>query len=118
MTHAVACKIVTLFRGGASRRGVARTLRISRETVRRVLDQSEPARRENAEPRRAQPEIRRPSKLHGFETAITELLARYPTITIQRLHEELQRSGYTGGYTILRHRVRALRPRPEEENRQ
>ena len=46
--------------------------------------------------------------LDAYEPAIADLLDRYPKITVQRLHEELRRSGYTGGYTILHQRVREV----------
>ena len=117
MTHAFACKIVTLFQGGTSQRGIARTLLISRRTVRRVLEQFEQAGKEGLEHCHTQRKRRRPSKLDRFETAITELLAEHPNITIRRLGDELQRSGYVGSQSTLCHRVRELRPRPEEENR-
>ena len=55
---------------------------------------------------------RRGSQLDPFDTAIRDLLARYPDITVQRVHEELHRLGYQGGYTILSQRMRTLRPRP------
>ena len=60
-------------------------------------------------PRPAPP---RGSQLDAYEAAITELLARHPEITAQRIYEELRRLGYPGGYTILSERVRRLRPRP------
>lgn len=118
MTDARVCEILTLFHGGASLRRIARTLRIGRQTVRRVLEQVEHARSDGPEQRPAQPEKRRPSQLDAFETTIADLLTRYPKITIKRVREELRRSGYTGGHTILHQRIRALRPRPEEESRQ
>jgi transposase len=118
MTPALVCEIVTLFHGGESQRRIAQTLRIGRKAVRRVLELVEHACIDSAEQRPAQPEKRRPSLLDAFETTIADLLARYPNITIQRLREELRRSGYAGGHTILSERVRALRPRQEEESRQ
>src|SRR5262249_43233770 len=55
---------------------------------------------------------RRGSQLDAHVAAITDLLARYPDITTQRIHEELRRLGYQGSYSLLSQRVRELRPRP------
>lgn len=52
------------------------------------------------------------SKLDPFAEQLTQLLERYPTITATRAFEELQRSGYDGGYTILRERIKHLRKTP------
>jgi transposase len=43
---------------------------------------------------------------------LQELLARYPNLTVERALQEVRSRGYTGGYTVLRERVRLLRPRP------
>jgi transposase len=102
-------KIVALFHGGASVRRIARGLGVSRRTVDKVLGQVEQARGTGPAPR---PKTARGSLLDAYEPAIVDLLARYPDITVQRVHEELHRLGYAGGYTILSGRVRALRPRP------
>ncbi len=55
---------------------------------------------------------KRASQLDAFESQLQQLLERYPRITVIRLQEELQGAGYTGGYSILAERVRALRSRP------
>ncbi|HMB07243.1 MAG TPA: IS21 family transposase, partial [Isosphaeraceae bacterium] len=55
---------------------------------------------------------RRGSQLDPHQTAISDLLARYPDITTQRIHEELRWLGYQGSYSLLCQRVRELRPRP------
>ena len=70
------------------------------------------SRRAAADRRRREPTAPRGSQLDAYEPAIADLLARYPDITVQRIHEELRRLGYTGGYTVLSERVRRLRPRP------
>jgi transposase len=115
MTHALVCKIAALFRGGASMRWIARSLGISRRTVSKALEEDEQVRGTGSPPR---PKAARACILDAYEPVIADLLDRYPRITVRRLREELQRSGYTGGHTILHQRIRELRPRPEEESRQ
>jgi transposase len=105
-------EIVARFHAGASMRQIARSLRISRGRVRRALEQVEHARAAGLPQGLPRPTPRRGSQLDEYETAIADLLARYPDITAQRVHEELRRLGYKGGYTILSERVRALRPCP------
>ena len=85
---------------------------VSRRTVHRALGQVEQARGAGPPAELPRPAAPRGSQLDAYEPAIADLLARYPDITAQRVHEELRRLGYTGGYTILSERVRRLRPRP------
>jgi transposase len=108
-------EIVSRSQAGASLRRIAQGLHISRRTVRRVLEQREQARAGTAAPPPLSPAPRRGSQLDAYEPAIQDLLARHPDITAQRVHEELRRLGYRGGYTILSERVRSLRPRPHVE---
>ena len=107
-------KIVALFHGGASMRRIAQNLGVSRRTVRKVLQQVEQA-RGGAIDGSPRPVMTRGSQLDAYEPAIVDLLARYPDITVQRIHEELRQRGYTGSYTILSVRVRRLRPRRAAE---
>jgi transposase len=104
-------KIVALSRGGASMRRIAQSLGVGRGTVKKALGQIEQARSGGpSEAPRVAP--MRGSQLDAYDPVITDLLARYPNITAQRVFEELRQLGYAGGYTILSQRVRALRPRP------
>ena len=97
---------------GASQRTIARLLGLSRPTIKRVLAKHEAERRgEKAEP------VRRPSLLDSYETVIRELVGRYPEITVTRLLEELRSRGFTGSYSILRERMRQLRPRAAHPRR-
>jgi transposase len=102
-------KIVALHHGGASVRRIARSLRVGRRTVNKALAQIEQARGADPPPR---PKAARGSLLDAYEATINDLLARSPSITVQRVHEELRALGYTGGYTIVSERVRRLRPQP------
>jgi transposase len=106
MNEATRNEVVRRWRAGASLRSIARALGLARNTVRRVLDGVEAARAGTA----AQPAARRPSLLDPFESAIVELLGRYPDLTAERVLQELRTRGFTGGYTLVRERVRQLRP--------
>lgn len=106
-------EIIRRHAGGASVRTIARALRIARKTVRRVLDQQGQDRTEGPRhPELPRPVQRRGSLLDAYEEALRALLGRYPEITGVRMWEELQARGFTGHYTIVRQRLRELRPRP------
>ncbi len=112
MNHELVAKIVVLFHGGASVRRIALSLGVSRRTVQRALGQVEQARGAGPTERAPRSTPARASKLDAYEPAITDLLARYPDISVRRIHEELRRLGFTGGYTVLSERVLRLRPTP------
>jgi transposase len=112
MTTELISKIVVLFHGGASVRRIALSLGISRRAVSKALGQVEQARGGRGPETTPRLPTPRPSKLDAYEPAIIELLARYPDITAQRIHQELRRLGYAGSYTILSERVLRLRPAP------
>ncbi len=58
------------------------------------------------EPRKV---TRRPGKLDPFQGQIVALLARHP-YSARQIFQQLTAQGYTGGYSILKERVRLLRP--------
>ena len=112
MNDALVHEIVARFHAGMSIRRIAQSLRLGRRTVRQVLEQIERARATGMGHELCRPIPRRPCQLDVYQTAIVDLLARYPNITAQRIHEELRGLGYQGSYTSVSERVRVLRPRP------
>jgi transposase len=104
-------EIIRRHQGGASLRTLAREFRIARKTVQRVLGQQARARAEGApHPELPRAPRRRGSLLDAHEAALRELLGRYPEITAVRMLEELRARGFAGHYTIVRQRLRELRP--------
>jgi transposase len=109
-------QIVLLHGRGRSRRQIARAVGVTRGLVDRLLARRETDKSTALPVQEAV--VPRASKLDAFEPRIRELLASYPSITAQRILEELRGAGYPGGYSILKERVRKLRPpRPPEPSR-
>jgi transposase len=106
MTEQKRNEIVSRWRAGESMRRIARELGVARNTVSGVLAQVE-ARRSSV----AAPSRRRKSLLDPYEPIIEELLGRYPQLTAVRLLEELRQRGFAGSYSLVRQRLRELRPR-------
>ena len=99
-------RILARWQARASGRAIARELGVSRSTVREVLRQFWAGRKGDEAP----PRPARPSKLDAWQPTIASLLARYPEITATRVYEELLAQGFTGRYTIVREKLRVLRP--------
>ena len=106
-------QVVTLAQQGLTRRALARALRVSRNTVRALLEAH--AKEREAEPSAlASRPTRAPraSKVDSFQGRVVDLLALYPDITAQRVFETLREEGFDGGYTAVKKRLRILRPAP------
>lgn len=106
MNESTANEIIRLHYGGASQRRIARVLGINRKRVGRVLAEHHGRRSRNLQQERP----RRPSLLDPFADYIAQLLERYPNLSAVRLHEELRKAGFQGHYSIVRERLRAVRP--------
>ena len=94
--------------GGQSGRDIARELHLSRKTVAKVLIEHR-QQRANGTSLAPTPRKGRGSLVDAHEATLRDYLARYPNMTVVRLLEELRSRGYTGGYTVLRQRVKQLR---------
>jgi len=105
--------VVQLAQQGMKWRAIARALKISRNTVRRIVTEHRQAREQ---PHSALPAPRDParaSKLDPLRPRVEQLLRSYPDITAQRVFEILrEKESYSGGYTIVKLLVRRLRPKP------
>ena len=116
MNHSIRHDIIHRWENGQSMRGIAKSLGINRKRVARIIHEHRAARDSGApHPELPKPSRRRVSKLDPFQEVLQQLLERYPNITVVRMQEELQRQGYDGGYTILRKRMKELRPQPRKE---
>jgi transposase len=113
MNDVVRLEILRRFHAGASCRAIGRSTGLDRKTVAAVIRAYDAARRR---PHAVLPTLRRRgSQLDRFADQITTLVARYPDITAVRLDEELRAAGFTGGHTIVKERLRAVRPRASKE---
>ena len=110
MTEEMRHEIVQRRQAGASMRSIAEELGISRGAVYRALARVQAQR--DGQSALAPRARKRGSVVDTFEPILKELLAKYPNLTVERALQELRARGYTGGYTVLRQRVRLLRPRP------
>jgi transposase len=110
MNEATCHEIMQRHQAGMKVRAIARELGLSRGAVARVVARVQAQRAGRAAPS-AGPRPRA-SIVDPFEPLLKELLAKYPHLTVERALEEVRARGYTGGYTVLRQRVRQLRPRP------
>ena len=93
---------------GASRRSIARALGLARGAVARARARVQ-AQRDGQAASWPRP---RPSLVDPFEPRRREWLAQYPNLTAERALQELRQRGFTGADTVVRQRVRPLRPRP------
>src|SRR4030066_689513 len=102
---------------GWSIRALPSHFAVSRNLVRRILRKHDNLRDQGHDILIKDRQIRkrgRASKLDSHQETLKRLLEKYPRITGQRLFEELSAAGYGGGISILRDRLRSLRPAPKK----
>jgi transposase len=93
---------------GLAIRAIARRLQLSRKTVRKMLGRAPALKRPLTE-------MPRGSLLDVYDAEIRRLVADTPELAAPAVLERLRPLGYTGGITILRYRLRRLRPRAAKE---
>jgi len=91
---------------GVGVRAIARKLGMSRKTVRKILGRHSP-------PPTARD--KRGSILDRYEPAVRKMLDDAPDILAPAVLERLRPLGYTGGVTILKARLRTMRPQPRPQ---
>jgi transposase len=107
--------VITMYVEGWGVRALAQHFQIGRNTVRRILRKHRAQRDHGHDLLRQEAKAPRRSKLDPFLPLIGDLLMQFPNITGQRLYEELEDAGYDGGISILRDRLRKLRPQPKRD---
>jgi transposase len=110
--EAVHHAVVILAGQGKGQRTIAEELGISRKQVRSVLRRIARQRDEGHTTLPPLPRVRA-SQLDPFMSRIQDTLDCHTDISAVRLLEELRSWGYKGGYTIVKDRLRELRPRPK-----
>ena len=107
-------QVVTLHAQHMSWRAIARSLGLSRNTVKRILlnhaQQREQPHSALPRPRQCAP---RAKLIDDVATRVTELLTTYPNITAQRVFEILKDEGFQVGYSTVKRHVHGIRPKPK-----
>lgn len=83
-----------------SERNIAKTLHLTRKTIRKYLDN----------PIQKRPVIRRKSKLDPFKNEIKQLLKQDPRVSAEVVKQRIESMGYPGGITIIRDYLQTVRP--------
>jgi transposase len=93
---------------GLSTRAIAKRLSMSRRTVRGLLGERRPSTAVATTSARS-------SILAPYESIIRAELGNTPELRAPSMLERLRVAGYTGGISVLRDRMRVLRPKPHAE---
>ena len=102
-------QIVALAADRMPKRAIARTLGVSRNTVKAVLATHAAQRgAEHSALPKPTAKAPRPKKTDAFRNRLAELFVRYPDITAQRVFEILRAEGFDGGYTAIKNHVRTV----------
>lgn len=108
-------EIVILKRQGLSQRAIGRRLGVGRKKVGCALAKHKKQRECGHDILDTHQKRKRGSKLDAWIPFMLRKLEKYPKLTAVRMLEELREEGYAGGITVVRERVRQLRPKPQKE---
>jgi transposase len=107
-------QVVFLAAQAMSQRAITRALGVSRNTIKKIL-QTHYSERDGGHTALTAPPSRAPRarKIDPYRGRVSELYARYPDITAQRVFELLKDEGFDGGYTGVKKHMRRVRPTPK-----
>jgi len=108
----LALEVILRHREGKSQRQIASALDISRKKVRTIIKKHKADCEQGMDALEDAASQKRTSLLDDWMPRFSYFLEKYPDITGVRLHEELRDEGYEGGISILRERLRLVRPTP------
>ena len=95
--------ILDLHRQGLSVSAIARQIGIDRKTVRAYITKG-------LEPPAYKKRLSKEGMVAPFEPYLRDRLTAFPGLTARRLFREIKERGFAGGYSVVRDRVRDLRP--------
>jgi transposase len=95
--------ILDLHRQGLSVGAIARQVGVDRKTVRAYISRG-------LEPPVYKKRPSTPGVVDSFAPYLRERLMAYPGLAARRLYREIKERGFSGGYSVVRDRVRDLRP--------
>lgn len=102
--------VLELHRQGMKWRAIGRALRMSRNTVHRIVEEHQRARENPHSALVVTPARPQASKLDRFRPQIDELLRLYPDITAERVFECLREKEFDGSYSVVKELLRRIRP--------
>jgi len=94
---------------GKGIRAIERATKLDRKKVRQLLFSA------RSKPGKAKPGEHRPSILDPYDADLRKLLENCAEIRAPAALDQLRANGYQGGISIVRDRLRLLRPRPAQE---
>src|ERR1700722_1225105 len=95
--------ILDLHRQGLSVSAIARQIGIDRKTLRASITKG-------LEPPAYKKRLSKEGMVAPFEPYLRDRLTAFPRLTARRLFREIKERGFAGGYSVVRDRVRDLRP--------